>query len=83
MGSVQEQEVSVRDLRNRGGHVLARVQSGETLTVTSDGTPIARLSPLPRRSLSAAELVARRRSLPAIDAGALIADVDSVLDQSL
>ena len=45
--------------------VLARVQGGETLTITSDGTPVAELRPLPRRSLSAAELVARRRRLAA------------------
>lgn len=75
--------VSVRDLRNRGGDVLARVGLGETLTVTSDGTPVAELRPLPRRSRSATELVARRKHLPTIDAEALRADVDSLLDQSL
>jgi prevent-host-death family protein len=83
MDDVAEHRVSVRDLRNRGGDVLARVQLGETLTVTSDGTPVAELRPLPRRSRSAAELVARRRSLPAVDVDALRADVDAVLDQSL
>jgi prevent-host-death family protein len=75
--------VSVRDLRNRGGDVLARVQDGETLTITSDGTPVAELRPLPRRSRSAAELVARRRSLTPVDVDALRADVDSILDQAL
>jgi prevent-host-death family protein len=75
--------ISVRDLRNRGGDVLARVQHGETLTITSDGTPVAELRPLPRRSRSASELVARRKNLPPVDADALRADVDSVLDQSL
>jgi prevent-host-death family protein len=75
--------VSVRDLRNHGGDVLARVQHGETLTVTSDGTPVAELRPLPRRSRSAGELVARRKSLPPVDVDALRADVDSILDQSL
>ncbi|MDR2974860.1 MAG: type II toxin-antitoxin system prevent-host-death family antitoxin [Propionibacteriaceae bacterium] len=39
--------VSVRDLRNHGGEPLARVQRGESLTVTSDGHPVARLTPLP------------------------------------
>lgn len=73
----------MRDLRNRGGDVLARVQGGETLTVTSDGAPVAELRPLPRRSLSASELVARRRDLPPVDVTALRADVDAVVDQSL
>jgi prevent-host-death family protein len=78
-----DHHVSVRDLRNRGGEVLARVQHGETLTITSDGTPVAELRPLPRRSLSATELVARRQDLPAVDAEAWRADVDSILDQRL
>lgn len=75
--------VSVRDLRNHGGDVLARVQRGETLTITSDGTPVAELRPLPRRSRSAAELVARRKALPPVDATALRDDIDALLDQSL
>ncbi|GAA4732134.1 hypothetical protein GCM10023350_14380 [Nocardioides endophyticus] len=83
MGATPDRLISVRDLRNRGGDVLARVQHGETLTITSDGAPVAELRPLPRRSRSASELVARRKSLPPVDADALRADVDSVLDQSL
>ena len=83
MSTDADRLVSVRDLRNRGGDVLARVQHGETLTITSDGAPVAELRPLPRRSRSASELVARRKSLPPVDVDALRADVDSVLDQSL
>lgn len=78
-----EKRVSVRDIRNHGGDVLARVQRGETITITSDGTPVAELRPLPRRSLSAAELVARRRRLPRVDASLLRGDIDALLDQSL
>ena len=78
-----EKRVSVRDIRNHGGEVLARVQRGETVTITSDGTPVAELRPLPRRSLSAAELVARRRRLPRVDASVLRGDIDALLDQSL
>lgn len=73
----------MRDLRSRGGDVIARVRSGETLTITNDGTPVAELRPLPRRSLSASELVARRRALPSVDAAKLRADMDALLDQSL
>ena len=78
-----DHEVSVRDLRNRGGQVLDRVVRGETLTVTKDGTPVAELRPVPRRSLPAAELIARARSAPKVDAELLRRDIDSVLDQSL
>ena len=83
VSSPSDRLVSVRDLRNHGGDVLARVQQGETLTVTSDGAPVAELRPLPRRSRSAAELVERRRHPPRVDADELRADVDVILDQSL
>ena len=81
--SSHEHEVSVRDLRNRGGQILDRVVRGETLTVTKDGTPVAELRPVPRRSLPAAELIARAKRAPRVDAGELRRDIDSVLDQSL
>ena len=42
--------VTVRDLRNRGGEVLDRVERGESVIVTRDGRPVAKLRPLPRRS---------------------------------
>lgn len=84
MGAVpDEKRVPVRELRNHGGEVLARVQSGQTLTITNDGVPVAELRPLPRRSLAAAELVARRRWLPPVDTTTLRSDIDAVLDQSL
>ena len=76
-------EVTIRDLRNRGGSVLERVTRGEALTVTRDGEPIAELRPLPRRPLRAATLLRRWHRLPAIDAGRVRADIDSVLDASL
>lgn len=75
--------MSVRDLRNDGGRVLARVQRGESLTVTRDGTPVAELRPLLRRSLPAAELIARARRAATVDPDRLHADIDAVIDQSL
>ncbi|MCB1300075.1 MAG: type II toxin-antitoxin system prevent-host-death family antitoxin, partial [Tetrasphaera sp.] len=39
----------MRELRNSGGEVIARVAGGETLLVTRDGEPVARVTPLPRR----------------------------------
>jgi prevent-host-death family protein len=75
--------VSVRELRNNGGDVLDRVQRGESLVVTRDGTPIADLSPVARPRLSTAEIVARARRLPPMDPLALRRDIDSLVDQSL
>ena len=75
--------VTVRELRNKGGEVLDRVARGESFVVTRDGTPVAELSPLRRRSSSPTELMARRRALPPVDPAALRRDVDEVLDARL
>ena len=75
--------VTVRDLRNRGGEVLDRVERGESVIVTRDGRPVAELRPLPRRSVRTAELIERRRRLPRVDPVALRRDIDTVLDPSL
>lgn len=75
--------VSVRDLRNKGGQVLQRVANGETLTVTMDGRPIAELRPIASRGLAASTLLTRWRHLPPLDAQQLRADLDDVLDGSL
>lgn len=75
--------VTVRDLRNHGGDVLARVERGETLVVTRDGRPVARVVPLGRASPSPSELVARRQHLPRVDVRAFRADVDDVLEASV
>ena len=75
--------VSIRDLRNHGGDVLADVERGESVIVTRDGQPVAELRPLPKRGVSAAALVARRRHLPDVDAASLRADIDATIDMSL
>ncbi|WP_290804772.1 type II toxin-antitoxin system prevent-host-death family antitoxin [Herbiconiux sp.] len=77
------EKVSVRELRNHGGEVLARVARGETLTVTSDGTQVAELRPLPRLSASTRRLIERRKNLPLVDPAALRADLDELIDPSL
>lgn len=75
--------VPVRDLRNRSADVLARVTQGESLTVTRDGEPVATISPLPRRQVGVAQLIERRKALPLVDAPALRADLDELLDSAL
>lgn len=76
-------DVTIRELRNKGGQVIERVISGEVLTVTRDGVPVAQLVPLPRQPLSAAELVRRRRDLPPMDLEALRRELDEIIDPSL
>ncbi|MGH3675576.1 MAG: type II toxin-antitoxin system Phd/YefM family antitoxin [Mycobacterium sp.] len=75
--------VTVRELRNKGGEVLERVEHGERVIVTRDGRAIAELRPLPRRSARPAELVERRRRLPWVDPEALRRDIDALVDPTL
>jgi len=76
-------DVSVRDLRNKGGRVLKRVARGESLTVTMDGRPVAELRPIHGPGLSAAALLRRWRNLPLVDAAALRRDLDRVVSPKL
>jgi prevent-host-death family protein len=76
-------EVTIRELRNRGGAVVDRVAAGERLTVTRDGHPVAELRPIRPAALNAAELLRRWRRLPALDGAALRADLDSLIDPDL
>jgi prevent-host-death family protein len=76
-------EVTIRELRNHGGEVIDRVQRGERLTVTRSGKPVAELRPLPRQSVSRAELISIWRSLPTIDLDRFRADIDRVIDPTL
>jgi len=76
-------DVSVRDLRNKGGRVLKRVVRGESVTVTLDGEPVAELRRVRRIGLSATALLTRWRRLPPMDSKKLRADLDRVVDTSL
>jgi prevent-host-death family protein len=76
-------EVSVQDLRKRGGHVLDSVARGETVTVTRHGRPIAELRPVGRHGTPASDLVKRWRTVPTVDVDALRADLDTLVDPHL
>jgi prevent-host-death family protein len=76
-------EASVRDLRNHGGRVIDRVIAGERVTITKGGVPVAELIPIRRRPLSAAEIVARAKHLPAMDPQKLRDDIDELFDTRL
>jgi prevent-host-death family protein len=76
-------EVSIRDLRNRGGEVVDRAARGELITITRAGKRVAELRPLTRPGLSAEAIVERWRHLPAVDPGALRREIDEVIDRGL
>lgn len=77
------QEVSVRELRNYGGQILDRVEGGESVTVTRDGTPVAVLSPLPAPRFSSVALLEKWKNIPLIDGDRLGNDIGEVLDLDL
>jgi antitoxin (DNA-binding transcriptional repressor) of toxin-antitoxin stability system len=76
-------DVSIRDLRNHGGEIVERATRGESITITRSGKVVARLEAACPAPLSAATLLERWRHLPPIDASALRADIDAVLDASV
>jgi len=76
-------DVTIRELRNRGGDVVDRVAAGEHFTVTRDGRPVAELRPCRSTPLSATMLLRRWRRLPVVDLERFRRDVDDVLDPRL
>ena len=76
-------EVSIRELRNRGGNVVDRAASGEQITITRAGKAVAELRPLLPPAVPAQTLLERWRRLPAVDPKLLREDIDRVLDPRL
>ena len=76
-------DVTVRDLRNKGGEVLKKVEAGQSFIITRDGHPVAEIQPLRRRPLSREVVLERFARVPAIDGAKLRSDIDSVIDQTL
>lgn len=75
--------VSIRDLRNKGGEIVERAASGEQITITKNGEPVAELRALPRRWVRSDLLLERAKKLPAVDYQELRADLDALIDPSL
>lgn len=70
--------VSIRELRNNGGEIVDRAAHGERITITRDGKPVARLSPLYPEP-TADVILERFRGQAPIDYEAFRADVDEVM----
>ena len=73
----------MRDLRNRGREVIDRVVSGERLTVTRLGRPVAELRPMSTPGPDAAALLARWQHLPHVEGRAIQRDLDETIDSAL
>jgi len=76
-------EVTIRELRNRGGEVVDRVAAGERLIVTRDGRPVAELRPMRPSGTSVSVLLSRWRRLPPLDESSLRDDLDATIDSRL
>jgi prevent-host-death family protein len=76
-------DVSIRDLRNKGGEVVDRASRGELITITKAGRRVAELRPLRQAGLAAPALLARWRHLPAVDPIAMRREIDRLADPSL
>jgi prevent-host-death family protein len=76
-------DVTIRQLRNKGGEVIDRVVRGEVLTVTRNGRPVALLSPLPEQHLPIDVIRERWRNLPPMDYESLRRELDEIIDPSL
>lgn len=73
--------ITQRELRNDSAAVLREVQSGHTLVVTRNGTPVAEIRPLPPRQFVPREVIAAAgRRAPRVDFPRLRADLDAIVD---
>jgi prevent-host-death family protein len=76
--------ITQRELRNDSAAVLREVQSGHTLIVTRNGTPVAEIRPLPPRRFVPREVIAdAARRAPHVDYARLRADLDAIVDPEL
>jgi prevent-host-death family protein len=77
-------EITQRELRNESGEIMRGVERGQSFTITRNGTPIARLIPLRRRTfVPREEVVAAFATAPPIDADRFRDDLDSSIDNDL
>lgn len=75
-------EITQRELRNESGAIMRGVERGESYTITRNGSPIARLIPLRRRTfVPRHEVLAAFASAPAVDAAKFRDDIDAVAEQ--
>jgi prevent-host-death family protein len=76
--------ISQRELRNDSAAVLRDVQSGQTITVTRNGTPVAELRPVPLSRFVPRSVIADAAGrAPRVDLARLRADLDAVIIPSV
>jgi prevent-host-death family protein len=82
MAEPMPREITQRELRNDSGAIMRGVERGESYTITRNGTPIARLIPLRRRTfVPRAEVLATFASAPVLDPDRFRRDLDATIEQ--
>lgn len=77
-------EITQRELRNDSGGILRAVEQGATFVVTRNGSPIAELVPLRRRTfVPTTQVLAMFAHEAPLDADRFLADLDANVDQGL
>jgi prevent-host-death family protein len=72
--------ITQRELRNSSAKVMDAVERGETLIVTRNGTPVAELRPIRRRTfVPTAEVKRLFAGTPRSDYAAMRAEMDALL----
>jgi prevent-host-death family protein len=73
--------ITQREFRNDSAAVLREVEAGRTLIVSRNGSPVAELRPIRRRSFVPRAVIADAAGrAPPIDAAEFRADLDAVID---
>jgi prevent-host-death family protein len=84
MSGPSPREITQRELRNDSGSILRAVEDGATFVVTRNGTPVAELHPLRRRTfVPTAQLRAMFAHDAPIDADRFFDDLDTAVEQGL
>ncbi len=82
-GTAMDREISQRELRNDSGKIMRSVKKGESFIVTSNGEPVARLSPLQDRYFVPAEVLLNAfKGAPKVDYQRFRDDLDALADPS-
>jgi prevent-host-death family protein len=76
-------DVTIRDLRNRGGEVIDNLTSGERCVITRNGTPVAELRPLSSPGPRLEAILAEWRKLPTVDPDRMRGEIDELIDMQL
>ncbi|HTV80423.1 MAG TPA: type II toxin-antitoxin system prevent-host-death family antitoxin [Steroidobacteraceae bacterium] len=82
--ALMDRIITQRQLRNQSAEVLRDVESGQTVIVSRNGTPVAELRPIrPRRYIPRSKLAEAAARAPRVDAHRFRADIDAVIDQRI